>query len=90
MSVEKYFIAGTSSNLNSIFPKQPPTCPPSGSSGLETNDPPVPSVYPYPSKNGQHTAIFKKSTTSLDMGADPDTINRILPPNAALVLLNTN
>jgi len=38
---------------------------------------------------GQQAATFKKSITSLAKGALPVIIYLTLPPNAALVLLNT-
>lgn len=52
-------------------------------------DPPQPSVYPYPSMKGAQITHFKKSITSADIGAEPESIYLTLPPNASLVLLNT-
>ncbi len=49
---------------------------------------PVVSVYPYPSKIGIAKAIFKKSITSLFIGAEPVMPSRAHPPRTALVLSN--
>lgn len=40
----------------------------------------------HPSKIGQPTAIFKKSMTSLEIGALPVNINLTLPPKISLIL----
>jgi hypothetical protein len=47
------------------------------------------SVYPYPSSNGQQKQTFKKFTTSTEIGAEPEHMNRTFPPKMALNLLQT-
>jgi len=47
------------------------------------------SVIPYPSQILQQKAILRKSRMVLEMGAEPVTISRTLPPSLALAALNT-
>lgn len=90
MSSLVQFISGTSSNLNSVEVKIPPTCPTVGSFSLTQKLAPVDSVYPYPSMKGQHMATFMNYKTSPEIGALPVIILVTLPPKTALVLPNTN
>lgn len=61
----------------------PPTCPETGSKAFVRKDAAVDSVYPYPSTKGQQTVTFKKSNTSFEIGAAPDSKYLVLPPNTA-------
>lgn len=50
--------------MNSVFAAGPPKCEDTGSQEPVANDNAVDSVYPYPSKMGQHAVILRKSMTS--------------------------
>lgn len=75
--------------MNSTGGSGPPTCPNVLSFETVRNEPPVDSVYPYPSKIGQQQVVFKKLSTSILIGALAVIITLTLPPNTAFVLLNT-
>jgi len=75
--------------LNSTDGSGPPTCPNVLSLEIVRNDPPVDSVYPYPSRMGQQHVTFRKLRTSGLIGALAVIIILTLPPNTALVLPNT-
>ena len=51
------------------------------SSQCDNNTPTQSSVCPYPSINIELKLILIKSTISVDIGAEPVNIKRILPPN---------
>lgn len=85
-----YSISCTDNNLISELGVGPPMDPEELSPILVKELAADVSVYPYPEIIGQQKQIFKKLSTSVDIGADPVSIYLTLPPIISLVLLNTS